>query len=187
MSQKGTQSRQSGFALGELLLAVVIVSVLVAIGYGVYTQLSRDTASQDVKAKTVAMVGKIRERFGSSGDFTSLTGTVVDQLGARPDNWRLSSGNLVDSLGNTVDINGSATQFAMRFTGLTKDNCANVASGLVGLGHEVNVGAASAISITAGVITGGSAYKAAGGAPNTGNLATGCGATEPLAVALVFR
>lgn len=176
-----------GFALGELLLTIAIVAVLVSIGYGVYNSLTKDTAAQDLTQKTVSMIGKIKAVYGTNGSFTAISGTTVDQLGARPEGFRVSGGNLVDNFGNSVDVNGASSFFALRFQGLTKDVCAKVASSVAGLSYQVNVGSASAVSVAAGVITGGSAYKPAGGVPDPATLATGCGATEPLAVALQIR
>lgn len=180
-------NKQRGIALVDLMLAVVAIGVISAVGYGIYNTIGKDTALTDMKQKTVAMVGKVREAHGNSGDFSALSGTSINALGAKPDTWRLSGTDLLDNMGNVVDVNGSATAFALRFPSLTKETCASLAAGLQGLAHQVNVGSASAVSIAAGVITGGSAYKAAGGTPSPTNLATGCGATEPLAVALVFR
>lgn len=178
---------QRGFALGELLLAVAVVGILVTIGYGIYNSLTKDTAAQDLTQKSVAMIGKIKSIYGNAGTFSGITGQAVDQLGARPDGFRLSGTDLVDNFGNVIDVNGAAAFFGMRFQGLTKDTCGKIASGLAGLAYQVTVGSASAVSVAAGVITGGTDYKAAGGTPNTANLATGCGAAEPLAVAVQIR
>jgi hypothetical protein len=160
--------------------------VLGAIGYGIYNTLSKDTGSRDLVTKSVAMIGKIKQMYGS-GTFAGISGTSVDNFGARPDNWKMSGTDLIDNLGNTVDINGAANFYAIRFQGLTKDSCAAIASGLQNVAYQVAVGSASAVSIAAGVITGGSNYKATGGVPDPSLLSTGCGATEPLAIALQIR
>ena len=44
----------------------------------------------------------------------------------------------------------------------------------------------TAATATAGVATGGSAYKAVGGAPSGANLATGCNTATPV-IAMQFR
>jgi prepilin-type N-terminal cleavage/methylation domain-containing protein len=184
--------KNRGFALGEMLLAVAIVAVLVAIGAGVYGTMRGGINADDQAAKTVALAADIQKNWRNAGNFATVSGTTVNALAIVQKPLKFDGTNLQDAWGNTMTINGGTTTFAMTIGGATNplnsSECASVANRLgSGVATNINIGAAAAIGTgaTAGTVTGGNVYKA-GQTVTQASLTTGCGEANTV-IAANFR
>lgn len=175
--------KQKGFTLIEIMIAMGIIGAAVAVV--LYYQSKAESASKvtDTTTAVTTMISKIKTIYGSSG-YTTLSATAVNGMSiiTQPLKWDGTSA-VLDSWGNAMSLNGSASSFALTLGGatsaITKDECVTLATNLANSAKLVSVGAVTAAS---GAISGGKAYKDATGALSIANLAdpAGCGATSPV-------
>jgi len=183
----GSRKSMHGFTMIEIMIAIVIMALgAVAVLYYQSRTQATQTANNIVTDVTM-LVGKTRAAFRPTNSFALVSPTTISQYVPSP--MQVSSGNLIDELGNTGAINGAASSFAIVVGGttnpLTAEQCSIIATGLANSAVAINVGASGAATAASGAVSGGSAYKAAGGVPNPANLQTGCAATSPV-VAMQF-
>jgi prepilin-type N-terminal cleavage/methylation domain-containing protein len=180
-------AKQRGFTLIEIIIAIGIIGSATALV--LYYQSRAETSQKaNAIAGDVAMVAsKIKQYFGASGTYTGLTAETLNQMNVMPKGFTFVDPNMIDPLGNAMSINGAAATFALTIGGATgpldKEACASIASKLADNAQSIRVGAATA---AAGVISGGSIYKAVGGTPDAALLGTGCNAANPV-IAVQFR
>lgn len=178
---------QTGFTLIEIMIALGIMGFAIAAVMYYQTRAETSQQSNQVATSLVTMASKIKAYYGPTNSFAAVSGTTLDQIAVVPKGMTFVTPNVVDPWGNNMSINGSVATFALTVGGATgpldREACASIASKLAENAQAVHVGAATA---AAGVIAGGSVYKAVGGAPNAANLGTGCSAANPV-VAAQFR
>jgi prepilin-type N-terminal cleavage/methylation domain-containing protein len=181
-----------GFALGEMMLAVAIVAVLVAIGAAVYGNMRSGINADDQAAKTVQLAADVQKNWRNAGTFATVSGSTVNALSLVQKPIKFDGTNLVDAWGNTMSMSGGTTTFSLTIGGATnplgKDECASVVNRLgAGVATNINVGATAALGsgATAGTVTGGNVYKA-GQTVTQASLTTGCSEASTV-VAASFR
>ena len=178
---------QTGFTLIEIMIALGIMGFAIAAVMYYQTRAETSQQSNQVATSLVTMASKVKAYYGPTNSFTAVSGTTLNQIAVVPKGMTYDGTNVVDPWGNAMSINGSAATFALTVGGSTgpldKEACASIASKLAENAQAVRVGAATA---AAGVIAGGSAYKAIGGSPDAALLGTGCSVANPV-VAAQFR
>jgi prepilin-type N-terminal cleavage/methylation domain-containing protein len=186
------KSRSRGFALGEMMLAVAIVAVIVAIGAAVYGNMRGGINADDQAAKTVQLAADIQKNWRNAGTYATLSAATINSVGLVQKPIKFDGTNLLDAWGNTMSVSGGTTTFSITVGGATNalgdDECAAVANRLgSGVATNINVGTAATLGsgASAGTVTGGSVYKA-GQTINQANLVTGCIGANPV-VAASFR
>jgi prepilin-type N-terminal cleavage/methylation domain-containing protein len=186
------KSVNRGFALGEMMLAVAIVAVLVAIGAAVYGTMRSGINADDQAAKTVQLAADIQKNWRNIGSYMGLSASGISNLALVQKPIKYDGTNLVDSWGNTMSVSGGTTTFSMTIGGATSalrsDECAAVANRLgSGVATNINIGAAAALGsgATAGTVTGGNVFKA-GSTITQASLTTGCAEASPV-IAASFR
>jgi prepilin-type N-terminal cleavage/methylation domain-containing protein len=187
MQSNPTVRKQLGFTLIEIIIAIGIIGSATALV--LYYQARAETSQKaNAMAGDVAMVAsKIKQYFGASNTYAGLTASALNQMNVMPKGFTWNGSDMIDPMGNTMSINGTASTFALTVGGSTgpldREACASIASKLADNAQSIRVGAATAAS---GVISGGSVYKAVGGTPDAALLGTGCSAANPV-IALQFR
>jgi len=164
--------RQAGVTLGETLIVLVIGGALLALAFVGLRTANSNVQSDDLARGAVTLAGEIK-RVNQNGGYASVAADTVK--GIVPGNWKYDGTDVLDSAGNVVNLSGSVGSFAMVFNNLSEENCRKIIPSLAGMAYKVNVGA---VSGAAGVISGGSAYKAANGAIDGGAAASGCAAAN---------
>jgi prepilin-type N-terminal cleavage/methylation domain-containing protein len=193
MQQFSLSRRPSrGFALGEMMLAVAIVAVIVAIGAAVYGNMRGGINADDQAAKTVQLAADIQKNWRNAGTFATVSGSTVNALSLVQKPIKFDGTNLQDAWGNTMSVSGGTTTFSLTSGGATnplgKDECAAVANRLgSGVATNINVGTAATLGsgATAGTVTGGNSYKV-GQTVTQASLTTGCSEASTV-IAASFR
>lgn len=182
----------SGFALGEMLLAVAIVAVLVGIGAVVYGNLRGGINADDQAAKTISLVSDIQKNYRNAGTFGTLTAAEINKLLLLQKPLKFDGTNVVDAYGNVMVVSGGTTSFVLTIGGTTNPvsnaDCAAIANRLgAGVATNINIGTAATAGTgaTAGQVTGGNVFKAGSVITQT-NLTTGCNEANPV-IASMFR
>lgn len=179
--------KQGGWAMVETAAAITIGGIIVAGVFFMVNSAKSGNQAQTVASNVSDMAGKIQKNFSSRGSYDTLTATVINNMGlvAAPLTWSSTASKIQDPWGNAMTVTanaaGAVPSFAFTIGGSTapldKATCTDLATQLASGAISVNVGAASS---TAGVISGGSVFKAAGGVPDPSALATGCSAANPV-------
>lgn len=179
--------RQLGFTLIETMIALGIMGTAVAALLYYQTRAENNQGSNKTAQDLSLMASKIKNYLGPSNSYIPLTPVFVNSSALITPPMKWDGTNVLDPWGNTMTINGGTTTFALTIGGTTsaldKEVCTSIASKMVDNATAINIGAATA---AAGVVSGGSAYKAANGTPNGTNLATGCAVANPV-IAVQFR
>lgn len=180
--------RQLGFTIIEIMIALGIIGTAVAAvlyyqGRAEHNQTANKTA-QDL----ALMASKIKTYLGPSNTYAAATPAWLNSSSLVAPPMKFDGTNLQDPWGNTMSVNGNTTTYAITIGGTTsaldKEVCASIASKMVDNATVINIGTAA--TATAGVVSGGSAYKANGGTPDGALLATGCNTATPV-IAMQFR
>lgn len=186
-TRKTGRSRQFGLSLLEVMMSVAIIGGI--LGFALYYQSKAKAGMSGNSASTnlALMASTIKNVVGSSNSYATLTPATLDNIGGVPKGFVFDGTNVIDPWGNTMSVSGATATFALTVGGatqpLSKDTCTSIASRLADDAMTVRVGAATA---SAGVIAGGSAYKAIGGVPDVSLLGTGCATANPV-IAAQFR
>lgn len=168
-----------GFALNEMMLAVAIVSLVMAISAGAYTFLKRRVSADDQAIKLVALGDDIRRHWRGTGSFAGLSAPALFKLGLVQRPMSADAASAYDAWMATMQFSGADTRFAIVLGGngvMTRDECSAVASGIEAAAYEVRVGATVAPGTggSQGRLTGGYAYKSNGSTYDQAALASGC-------------
>ncbi|NEX63364.1 prepilin-type N-terminal cleavage/methylation domain-containing protein [Noviherbaspirillum galbum] len=175
----GLTNKNKGMTLPETLLVLAVGAAVAVVGYAGYKTATGDVGGAALAQDTVTMIAKIKQTWGSTGNFTSLSAANLNNAGLLSNSsYKYDGTNIVDGLGNTATIDGATTKFAMLLGPYSKDDCARIAPQLVSAAYNINVGDAAALTGgNAGTVTGGSAFKA-GTTTTQANMLTGCGGTN---------
>lgn len=157
-------SRQRGVTLTETLLVLALASVLAAAAYRAYASASNDAKLSDLSNGTVSLIGKVKQVWGSAGNYENLTPTTLNRSGILPSQFKFAPGGgaggndqVWDTFGNEVLVNGTRGSFALAFGFLSKENCSSLAPTLASIAYRINVGEGATASN--GKISGGKPYK----------------------------
>lgn len=157
-------SLQRGVTLTETLLVLALASVLAAAAYRAYASASNDAKLSDMSNGTLSLIGKIKQVWGSAGNYENLTPTTLNRSGILPSQFKFAPGGgsggndqVWDTFGNEVLISGTRGSFALVFGYLSKDNCSSLAPTLASIAYRINVGEGATASN--GKISGGKLYK----------------------------
>lgn len=168
-----------GFALTEMLLAVAVVSLVMAISAVAYSVVKRRVSADDQAIKLVALGDDIRRHWRGAGSFTGLSAPALFKLGLVQRPMKADAVNSYDAWMAPMQFSGADTRFAIVLGGngvMTRDECSAVAAGIEATAYEVRVGAGVAPGSGAalGRLTGGHAYKSNGRTYDQTALASGC-------------
>lgn len=168
-----------GFALNEMMLALAVVSFVIAISAGAYSLLKRRVSADDQAIKLVALGEDIRRHWRGTGSFTGLSAAALFKLGLVQRPMTADAASTYDAWLAPMQFAGADTRFAIVLGGngvMTRDECSAVASGIELTAYEVRVGAgvAPGSGATLGRLAGGYAYKSNGNGYDQAALASGC-------------
>jgi len=185
---------QRGVTLTETLLVLAVAAILAAAAYRAYAVANNDARTNDLSNATIALVGKIKQVWGTDSDYSGLDGNkAADALhnsGVLPSAFRRegtgTSARIKDSFGYDVTFHGTPGAFSVGFTNLSKEACSVLAGALVGVAHTIYVGRATATTNNGRItISGGKEYKGPNIATDSGLDGTalsdiaGCGVSAP--------
>ena len=168
-----------GFALNEMMLAVAIVSLVIALSAGAYSLLKRRVSADDQAIKLAALGEDIRRHWRGTGSFTGLSAPALFKLGLVQRPMTADAASMYDAWLAPMQFSGADTRFAIVLGGngvMTRDECSALASGIESTAYEVRVGTgvAPGSGATLGRLTGGYAYKSNGNSYDQTALASGC-------------
>lgn len=168
-----------GFALNEMMLAVAVVSLVIAISAGAYSFVKRRVSADDQAIKLVALGEDIRRHWRGTGSFTGLSAPALFNLGLVQRPMTADAASMYDAWLAPMQFSGADTRFAIVLGGngvMTRDECSAVAAGVEAAVYEVRIGAtvAPATGSALGRITGGYSYKSNGTSYDQTALASGC-------------
>ncbi len=168
-----------GFALNEMMLALAVVSLVIAISAGAYSLLKRRVSADDQAIKLVALGEDIRRHWRGTGTFTGLSTAALFKLGLVQRPMTADAASTYDAWLAPMQFSGADTRFAIVLGGngvMTRDECSALASGIEATAYEVRVGTGVALGsgATLGRLTGGYAYKSNGSSYDQAALASGC-------------
>jgi len=169
---------QRGVTLTETLLVLGVAALLAAAAYRAYSMASSDARTSELSNSTVALVNKVKNVFGTDGNYTTLNTTFAEKLensGVLPPQFRRNNAEIRDIFGNPVTVTGGNGSFTVGFTNLERDTCSTLASSLASVAYAINVGDATAANGALG--SGGEKYKDPATGLDSGALASanGCG------------
>jgi hypothetical protein len=177
---KKRPSKQGGFVMGELLLAVGIIAVVAVGAFLAYRALSADTASDKQIAGVVDFVGKSKEIFGAAGSWTTFTVPNMVHLNRLPPQFTsdATSGSEViyDANKNPVTLTAATNQGTVQLTTVSQEECSKIGQRLADLTYTMSVGPTASLSVV----------KSATQTFSVTNLATGCSGTTPV-IQMVIR
>lgn len=180
------KNQARGFALGELLLAIAVIALLVAIGAGVYSSMRSGINADDMGAKTVELAADIQKNWRTAGDYSTVSADAINKLALIHAPITMSGTDMQDGWGNTMTLNGTRSSFAITIGGatapLSRDDCSSIANRLT-IASVVRVGASA--SAAAGIVTGGNLFKNGATIDQT-QLITGCSEGNTI-IAAQFR
>jgi len=165
-------NKQQGLTLGESLLVLGVSALIAVSAYGAFRFANSDVAANDMGRGAVTLASQIKRTLGAAGSYSSVTATSIKDAGLVPSGWKHDGTDLRDNYGNVVAINGATSSFALAFQDMSAADCAKVISQFEGVAYKLNVGTAAGAA--AGVISGGSVYKAADGTLTGATIASGC-------------
>jgi len=191
-----TARRQRGVTLTETLLVLAVAAILAAAAYRAYSVANTDSRNNDLSNATLALIGKIKQIWGTDGDYSGLDGNKAGEAlfnsGILPSQFRREgTGNATkirDINGNEVTFHGVEGAFTIGFTNLSKEACTLLASSLASTANSIHVGAARATTnSSSGLIqvTGGKEYKGPNISSSSGldssalTDSAGCGVSSP--------
>lgn len=173
--------KQHGLTLGESLLVLGVSALIAVSAYGAFRFANSDVAANDMGRGAVTLASQIKRTLGSTGSYASVSATSIKDAGLVPSGWKHDGSDLRDNYGNVVAVSGSTASFALTFQDMSPADCAKVISQFEGVAYKINVGTAAGGS--AGVISGGSVYKAADGTLTGATISSGCAeATRKIAM-----
>jgi len=151
---------QRGVTLTETLLVLGVAAILAAAAYRAYSMASNDARTSELSNSTVALVTKVKNVWGTDGDYSALNTSPAEKLensGVLPPQFRKNGTKINDIFGNEVTVTGGSASFTVGFTNLSRDTCSTLASSLSGVAYAINVGNATATNGALGA--GGKPYK----------------------------
>ncbi len=191
MNRKMT--RQRGFTLVEIMIALAIMGVAVAGVLFYQGRAANSQAANKTSSDLAIMASKVKTYFRPSNSYSNVTAARINQMALISAPMKFDGTNLVDPWGNAMTVGGGTTSFAISLGGATSplDNevCTALVSSLSDTAQAIRVGAAAAVSTSgasAGTISGGNLYKGAGVTPDAAALATGCNEASTI-IALQFN
>lgn len=145
-----TQKKQSGLTLVESLLVLAVAALVAVLAYGGYKMANLGVKSQSGVESTVRLLTSIKKTFGSSGDYTGITGAVVKSSGVVPSDFDISTG-FKAPYGSAVSIASAASNkmAAVTFAAVPADICMDLVSGIEGMTEVLTVGGDTAKDLTA--------------------------------------
>ncbi len=168
-----------GFALHEMMLAVAVGSLVVAISAGAYSVLKRRVVADDQAIKLVALGEDIRRHWRGTGSFAGLSAPALFKLGLVQRPMTADAVGVYDAWMALMLFSGADTRYAIILGGngvMTRDECGAVAAGIAASAYEVRVGAGvgPGTGSSLGRLTGGYGYKSNGSTYDQPALASGC-------------
>lgn len=154
---------QRGVTLTETLLVLALAAALAAAAYRAYGTASNDAKTSELSNGAITMIGKIKQVWGASGDYTTLAPATLEQSGILPVQFRTNrSGSTLateirDTFGNVVSITGTQGSFTLGFERLSPDTCTTLAPVLASQAYRIRAGSGAAAAN--GVASGGQVYK----------------------------
>jgi len=163
MRKTATIAMQRGVTLTETLLVLALAATLAAAAYRAYSTASSDAKTSELGNGTVALIGKIKQVWGATGDYSTLTPANLEQSGILPTQFRTNrSGTTLatevrDTFGNEITITGGAGAFTLGFNQLSADTCTTLAATLASQAFRIQAG--SGATAADGAASGGADYK----------------------------
>ena len=191
IKQFNSKKAQLGMTLQEMMLVFVVVAVVTAIAVGVFNNLRGGVAADDMASKTLLLASNVQKHWRNAGSYASLSAENVDKIALVEKPLRMEGTNMLDAWGNTMNISGGQSAFAITIGGSTnpinKEDCATLANNLSSIASSIRIGADAAVGsgATAGTVTGGNLFKT-GTTIDQSALIDGCNAADTI-VAAQFR
>ncbi|WP_027015215.1 type 4 pilus major pilin [Comamonas composti] len=163
--QRISSLHQRGVTLTETLLVLALAAVMAAGAYRAYASASNDAKTSELGNGTVALIGKIKQVWGTDGNYVSLKPETLDRAGILPAQFRTNrdgsnpATEIRDTFGNTISVYGQSGSFTLGFENLSRDTCSTLATTLASLAFRIHVGAGARNSDGSIAPSGGRAYK----------------------------
>lgn len=147
-----THKKQTGLTLVESLLVLAVAALVAVLAYGGYKMANQGVKSQSGVESTVRLLTSIKKTFGSSGDYTGITGDLVKSSGVVPSDFDTSGTNFKAPFGSAVTIASAASNkmAAVTFAAVPADICMDLVSGIEGMTEVLTVGGDTVKDLGAG-------------------------------------
>lgn len=139
MKVRKSLSLQRGATLLEALSFLAVAAIVIVGSVSAYknAQSSAASSSIDLALRTlrsnIESLSAGQSFYGVSGWSTTVASqglnTRLTSTGSIPDTLRISGGNIFTQFGGSVQVDGDATTFWIRFNNVPRDMCIRAASG----------------------------------------------------------
>jgi prepilin-type N-terminal cleavage/methylation domain-containing protein len=181
--------KNRGFTLVEVMITLAIFGAALAVVLYYQQRAAVISKSTETTRALTSAVSKIKQYYGDTGDYTTLTDASLAGLDIVPSPFKKSGATILDPWGNTITFTGGTGGFMIELGGTSDidvEACAAIASAFSSGAKEIAIGTAQTYDGTTNTLTANSPFKPAGGPVNPAVLATGC-ALDNRKISLVFN
>ncbi|RME37318.1 MAG: hypothetical protein D6788_09725, partial [Planctomycetota bacterium] len=144
--EKALRKKMRAVTLLEFLLylgaaAFVIISALL-----IYNNVMDSSKTSQAKTQIQTLMSGVRSLYAATGNYSSVSNSVVISAGIPPENMITSSTTLTSPWGGAVTVSGAASTFTVSYANVPQDACVDLLSS--GVLNNSNV-----ISVTVGSTT----------------------------------
>lgn len=181
--------RNRGFTLVEVMITLAIFGAALAVVLYYQQRAAVISRSTETTRALTSVVGKIKQYYGDTGDYTGLAAANLVDFVPSPLKKNAAGTDILDPWGNTMTFTGGSSSFKIELGGTNDidiEACAAIASAFASSARDIAIGTAQTYTAATNVLTGGSAFKSVGGPTDPAALATGC-ALDDRKITLVFN
>lgn len=142
----GMRSKQAGFALGDMGLAIVISLIMAAIGLGAYIQYKGSADAREAQQSVLDVTNAVREAY-SGPNYAAISTTEIIQKDKAPKYLVNSTGTaLINKFGGNITVTpanlgtGTNNAFAVTSTQVSRGVCNTVVEKLKDAYPRIAVG-----------------------------------------------
>jgi Tfp pilus assembly protein PilE len=155
----------TGFALGDLLLALAVAATLMAIGVTNYSRIRGAISADEQAARMIQLAADTQRHWQNARSYSTLSAQALGNLDLVGAPMRVSQGVLYDQWGNAMQVSGGERTFGLTVGGalfpFAADDCATIANRLAAVATNINVGPTATLGWgpEAGKVSGGFPFK----------------------------
>lgn len=138
MGMQKSWRKQKGFTLIEALIIFIIVAVVLAVAFGIYTSINRKSSTQTAQKGLMTLASTAKQLGETSANYSGLSNSVIIAANDVPAGFKHdTSGNIYDPWNGAVTVGpaaSSSTQFSVEFDGVPQSACMSLLTASAGEG-----------------------------------------------------